>query len=298
MQVLSWNLQGNPNARQALWEYLHQRREPEMVVCLQEWGPYGAPRPQRADIDQEILTSLQGAFQVGACHITRYVSLVTLVSAGLTAHTSTAGSPAWALVCEVGQANTGSAIWRSRKTLRIVNIHQPSRVHNRTEPEREGAVEALKASLLPLFSPKPERTILVGDWNAEPHSPEMCLRARLNAGRQRMPLPASPKPGAWPAWYNPSWNLLADRAEAQGQPMGTFYYANEKWVRDKWKVFDQVLLSADLAHEWGPNWMLSVLPALSRHTPLSDGAPHADSTLRPPQPYSDHVPLHLQFPVP
>ena len=291
MQVLSWNLQGSAAARTALWDHLNALQEPEVVVCLQEWATARSPRPSWVDIDEEVKAELGGRFHVGALRISHAVSLVTLVRDTLAARPQAGGDPQRACVCHIGQAGFGRNEWTSGRELTVVNIHQPSRLHRRSLEDREDVVVSLKEALLSCLVQPVQRTVLVGDWNAEPHAPELWQVRRLNASRQRRVHGSTKKPGGWPTWYNPSWQLLSDRAEAANAPIGTYYFDKSHEVPDRWKVFDQIILSQDLAEAWDDHWRISLRPDLSLHTPLLKGAPPATAL-------SDHVPVQLSFPVP
>ncbi len=298
MQVLSWNLQGNPHARQALWAYLHQRREPEMVVCLQEWVLFKEDLPDLVLIEEEVRTETRGMFTVASSALRRRgVALVTLVREGLIAANPAALERACCVTVQQ-DPNSKAPRWLPGETspntaLHFVNVHLPSRLTAHPGAPRRHEVAQLKAGVSAQFPPgSTPNVLLIGDWNSEPFEEELWHQAELCASRERITYIQQHYGLPWRPMYNPTWRLLGDRPDddvGRRKPAGSHYFRGESTVPGRWKLYDQVIVSQDVADRWTSGWSVALVPELSGHDDLKNGAPTSKAV-------SDHLPLLATLP--
>lgn len=133
-----------------------------------------------------------------------------------------------------------------------------------------------------------KRTIVLGDFNADPFSPLMTAAPGLHAtmdkeiaGSRSRSFEGQPVE----YFYNPMWSRLGD--ESHG-PTGTFHYAKGGANQIGWHTFDQVLIRPDLlpAYESGA---LNVITAVGSTQLLLNGKVH--------KAISDHLPLLLRLEI-
>jgi endonuclease/exonuclease/phosphatase (EEP) superfamily protein YafD len=133
-----------------------------------------------------------------------------------------------------------------------------------------------------------QRTILVGDINANPFDPgvvganalhgvmtrSVALRgARTVQGQQ------------YSFFYNPMWNYFGDRSSG---PAGTYYVDRSEHISYFWNMFDQVLIRPDLLNAFR-NETLSIVTKVGGTTLVTpNGVPDRRVA-------SDHLPLLFQL---
>ncbi len=92
-----------------------------------------------------------------------------------------------------------------------------------------------------------ERTIVAGDFNANPFDPELGSTSGMHAVMTSDL--ASPEPRRlldkeYGFFYNPMWSLMGDRQD--GQPAGTYYFNGGQPHEWYWHMLDQVLVRPSL----------------------------------------------------
>jgi hypothetical protein len=88
-----------------------------------------------------------------------------------------------------------------------------------------------------------ERTIVAGDFNANPFEPELGSTSGMHAvmtSDLASPEPRRMLDQEYKFFYNPMWNLYGDRQD--GQPAGTYYFDGGQPHEWYWHMLDQVVL--------------------------------------------------------
>ncbi len=134
-----------------------------------------------------------------------------------------------------------------------------------------------------------ERTIVVGDLNANPFEAGMVSCSGLHAVMARQTAQKSRRKvegKTYPFFYNPMWSHFGD---GNRLPSGTYHYWNSTPVSYMWNMFDQVLIRPELL-DYFDDADLQIL--------TSDGATSllkADGT--PDKSISDHLPILFKLNV-
>lgn len=134
-----------------------------------------------------------------------------------------------------------------------------------------------------------QRTIVIGDFNADPFDPGICSANGFHAVMSRdvamrMQRKISPF-GNFPFFYNPTWSMFGD--ENTGPP-GSYYRASSEEFCQFWHLFDQCLVRPDLVPFLPEKSFFILSSAGDRSLVSANGTPEA----------SDHLPLLFKFELP
>lgn len=174
-----------------------------------------------------------------------------------------------------------SASWSD---LQVIAFHAADRRNAGAEYAR-GASAVLSRVEVEKYWKINHAMIIMGDFNADPYTPEVSARQGMFAVRDRLEAMRSWKSslvgGPMRPLYNPMWHLLPESSE---RPGGT-YLLNSQDQGIRWRLCDQILVSPNL---------------ISR----LDGSPEIMSKLLkttlvtrrgfPSRQYSDHLPVQLR----
>jgi hypothetical protein len=303
--LLSWNLGGQADAREAL---LNELARPECrwaVALIQEWVPYDDWSSYTADV---VTTALNAAsisdWTVAAVTTCRQHKR----RSALLVRTKHPHRPAWPIrVLKSGDHPT--SCWALLDypgpvpfKLLVSNVHGTSHRTARSSAERSGRMQTTLDELAKVQKESPTAALVAGgDWNAEPWSEELTFLSLLGAARHPAELRRTVGAQRAVPLYNPTWSLAAGRGGPD--PAGTYWWKNERGVRDRWKLFDQFLLNAPAAERWLPRGTLALAPELSGHPAVVTTGPRLPATtaaagpVKPASaaPCSDHVPVSLVF---
>lgn len=271
---MTWNLNGQQRARNALLEDLRQRQMVG-VAAIQEWVAYGTDMPSLAQLQQDVLRGTSGRFAVAVVAD----RLVVIYHVGLRV-TLPRQSPRLASVT-VADAGRWCA-------LRVVAVHARSRLYADRDEDRKYHMHELVRDIQEHWCGGP--AIVLGDFNAHPYEAELSSKSGLGAfphRREVVHFDARRQNG--PGLWNPSWRFLVD-PESDNVPAGTIYHTTTaRGV--SWCSYDQIMVSRELAAVWSSRATLQLKPQLSGHDNLRNGRPR-DSKV-----FSDHVPVELSFPL-
>ncbi|NEQ95682.1 MAG: endonuclease/exonuclease/phosphatase family protein [Cyanothece sp. SIO2G6] len=133
------------------------------------------------------------------------------------------------------------------------------------------------------------RTIVVGDFNAEPFENGMVAANGLHAVMSHSVAARGQRTlspfGSYPFFYNPMWSLYGDENDG---PPGTYYRSSSEELCQFWHMFDQVLVRPELSPHL-PRPSVKVVTEAG-DTSLVNASGHP--TL------SDHLPLLFTFGLP
>lgn len=131
------------------------------------------------------------------------------------------------------------------------------------------------------------RTLLIGDFNMNPHDQAMNLATGMNAMmtvRCASDKKTRRQQGRdYPFFYNPMWGLLGDRTPG---PAGTFYHNSGTRGMFGWNMIDQVLVRPDAIAHFDNVEILTIAGSTSLAT--ESGRPNSRIA-------SDHFPLVLRL---
>jgi len=135
-----------------------------------------------------------------------------------------------------------------------------------------------------------QRTILVGDLNANPFDAGVVSAVGLNAVMTRRLAARGARTvqrRSYPFFYNPMWRLMGDE---QPGPAGSYYYGRAEDIQYFWHTHDQVLVRPS---------MLAMLPSSGIEFVTRDGRnSFLDANGRPNQrDFSDHLPLFFRLAI-
>lgn len=135
-----------------------------------------------------------------------------------------------------------------------------------------------------------ERTILVGDLNANPFDVPVAAAHGLHAVMTRqVALKNSRKvqDKEYRFFYNPMWKHFGERSDG---PPGTYYYGSAGYVTYFWNIFDQVLIRPGLIQHF-PDQELRILTSIGSIRLLgASGLP--DKSVA-----SDHLPMLFKLDI-
>jgi len=274
MFVISWNIQGKPEARVALYQYL-EACNTVGVIFVQEWVPYGERPEDVLQVQRDVEANTGGLFTVaGINHDSRLVTIISSilraraprVSDHLLSHTIGHSTEQWG-------------------ALRIVNVHARSRAWADRDEERSYHMGQLITNLALHWKSGP--AVIAGDFNAQPYENEIVSPTQLGAFRERLEVVhQNPKPvhREGEALYNPCWSLLPD--PVSGEPAGTYFHPLKSRGL-QWYCFDQILVNSDLAEHIST---VCRLVSLGNHTPKVNGRPS-------PRSLSDHVAIQATIAI-
>ncbi len=119
-------------------------------------------------------------------------------------------------------------------------VHLHSRLYSADDEKQKIQVRKIINCIKDIERKYDNRTIVVGDFNADPYTSPMlsvdCFHSlpdRYKAKNGRMVMGEQ-----YDAFYNPMWNLYGDF----NLPPGTYYYRNSDAVNQFWYMFDQVII--------------------------------------------------------
>jgi Endonuclease/Exonuclease/phosphatase family len=175
------------------------------------------------------------------------------------------------------------SIRRLRMPLRDEVLHLPSKIHSASESQRTSCSLLARAVLEQEATVGHTRTIIVGDFNADPFEHGFVATDGLHAvmskrvARRRK---RRVEGRDFDFFYNPMWGYFGDSGN---KPCGTYYYDKAEHVNYFWHIFDQVLLRPDLLAGFSGD--LQILTTAGS-TPLldRDGRPDGENA-------SDHLPI-------
>ena len=134
----------------------------------------------------------------------------------------------------------------ARGTILLGVVHGPSRLHSE-DGDRE---EFYRHFLQNLGEVETEvghdRTLVAGDFNADPFERTMVSAAYFHAVPDRRICRKGSRmidKVERRFFYNPTWGLFGDRAK---RPPGNYYYDKSKHHRQYWHLFDQIVLRPSL----------------------------------------------------
>jgi len=132
------------------------------------------------------------------------------------------------------------------------------------------------------------RTIVVGDFNANPFAPGMVSAAGLNAVMDRTVARGGVRKvrqRIYPYFYNPMWRLMGD--DLMGPP-GSYFYSRSEDVEYFWHTFDQVLVRPELLDLFQLSTLALLTDDGSESLVNRKGRPRKASS-------SDHLPLVFEL---
>lgn len=135
--------------------------------------------------------------------------------------------------------------------LHVLVSHWPSKMHSSGLPVGDAYAHHMREAVDAILSDEPAAQILLmGDYNDEPHSPNMSYHLRSTRDREF----AVKRSGG--LLYNPFWRHLSPRCPSTtrwpSHDHGTYHYAGEM---TKWHTFDQMLFSRSMLDGKG-DWRL------------------------------------------
>jgi hypothetical protein len=132
------------------------------------------------------------------------------------------------------------------------------------------------------------RTILVGDFNANPFDPGVVSAFGLHAMMTKkiaLKRVRTVQGESCPYFYNPMWGLFGDGTPG---PAGTYYLHSSKPINHFWNMYDQVLLRPELV---GALQELRILDTDGNQSLLTAvGVPDKDGA-------SDHLPVLFRLDI-
>lgn len=157
-------------------------------------------------------------------------------------------------------------------------VHLPSKLYT-DDATRSIAAGLIMADIRAKELETDRKTIVVGDFNADPHEGAVLSVNGFHAlPDQRFAGSGRTVNGkAFDAFYNPMWNLYGDFVK----PSGTYYYNKPSANNQLWYMFDQVIMRHDLIQNFDPNSLRIITEGLA-------------SKLYRPQ-VSDHFPIKFSL---
>jgi endonuclease/exonuclease/phosphatase family metal-dependent hydrolase len=166
----------------------------------------------------------------------------------------------------------------------VCNVHLPALAPHGSKPKTVASLKEFKRDLEGYRSTAGNddvAEIILGDFNLEPHTPEMYDKQELAGNRSLQYVverEASRPKGEWyRPLYNPSWRLYG----AENSPHGTLYCTGD--VDEPWYIYDQALFSGDLVSK---AVKVELITKMGRQSLLSTGVLMPDKKIG-----SDHLPV-------
>ncbi len=187
----------------------------------------------------------------------------------------------------------------NKPAVLLVAAHQPSKFPSRSlqmqiEDAKElsaGIVEAERSTGI-------ARTLLVGDFNADPFEPGMIWAQGLHAMMtRRIATGDNPRyPGTrqtenrrYRMFYNPMWRHYGElNSVPSGSHYGTFYYGKLGRENFYWHMLDQALFRAELLTSFRDDSLEIVTQAGGISLLNSQGIPDSEN-------FSDHLPITFEL---
>lgn len=174
----------------------------------------------------------------------------------------------------------------ARQEILLVATHLPSLLHMSRESQMGEFFELSRAIREAETARGHQRTMVVGDLNANPFSDPVVSAAGMNAVMTRIVAKRDARTvqgRQYPFFYNPMWSCLGER---DGTPPGSYYYDSGEDVQHFWHTFDQVLIRPSLMDAFDDS-TLRILDSDGHESLLSaTGKPDRKGA-------SDHLPIHF-----
>lgn len=135
-----------------------------------------------------------------------------------------------------------------RPAFLLVVAHLPSKLHANDSDQLQCATELADSVRAVEARQGHQRTIIVGDLNANPFENSIVWSRGLHAAMSRDVIARlggerEVRGTGYPLLYNPMWSLLGDRTPG---PSGTYYRSPSGSVNYFWNTYDQVLLREEM----------------------------------------------------
>lgn len=130
-----------------------------------------------------------------------------------------------------------------------------------------------------------DRSIVLGDFNANPFESPMASALGMNAVISRAIAQRDPRrmfDRSYPYFYNPMWNLYGD--EPRGSAPATYYYRGSDPHELYWHMLDQVLIRPSLLSRFDFSTLDIVTAVRSTELTGAKGTPNRKR-------FSDHLPV-------
>lgn len=271
LNLLFWNINGNPRAVPLLAEAVRERNVNIAVVA------------EGAQYCGAILDSL------GAATGTGFTAAVGPVNERIAVFSR---GPVVCLhpIVESNYITVRPVQVPERKELLLAAMHGISQLEDELLDLNEEACNAAQLLREAEVKRGHRRTVAVGDFNLNPFDHGMAkakgfyaVMSQQDAERGSRRL----KHNDYPLFYNPMWSRLGDTSVG---PPGTFYRDKTSHLTYYWHTCDQVLVRPELLPSFAPE-RLCVLDRIGNTLLLDGGRPNASVA-------SDHLPvflgLHLQ----
>lgn len=127
----------------------------------------------------------------------------------------------------------------------IVGLHLPSNMHSKSDDRKEEIPYIINDVLVEERKQKTEKTLVIGDFNANPFDSELILKNMFNAVLYKEIIRkqdvVTHKKRKYKRFYNPMINYITET----NQHYGTYYYSNGIDALN-WNCYDQVLVRKEL----------------------------------------------------
>ena len=177
-------------------------------------------------------------------------------------------------------------IKKLNKEFLLMAVHLPSKMYAGEDEQRAVAAQILPEIQKAVADVKHNNVVIVGDFNANPFE-KVCINAdcfhavpNKNIAKKRK---RSVNKKEYNIYYNPMWNFFGDN----NNPNGTYYYPNSGINTYFWNIFDQVLLSPDIANNFD-NYSMKILKSIDKISLL-------DKSGIPDKKISDHLPIFFKI---
>jgi len=169
-----------------------------------------------------------------------------------------------------------------RQSLRIVALHLPSKLY-KDDGSQQGDGERLLGKIVRWETQDGDRrTVLVGDFNANPFERALLDCKSFHAmPTERLANEISRTVGGeeYLFFYNPMWRFFGD---AEGRTPGTYFWRSSSDSLPMWNVFDQVLVRPQLS---GSIVSIRIIDRFAETSLLNHlGRPDTEQ-------FSDHLPI-------
>ncbi len=177
-----------------------------------------------------------------------------------------------------------------REAILLAALHLPSKQYANGTAQLFDCIHAMDAIRKRETAVRHARTVLVGDFNANPFEPGLTSTLGFHAVMsRRIARRGSRQVGGkkYDFFYNPMWGLLGDGSPG---PPGSYYHDSTGEEAIYWHLFDQVLVRPCLLDRFD-NRDLKILSGWAGGSLLSDnGTPRKAR-------YSDHLPLFFRLSI-
>ncbi len=176
----------------------------------------------------------------------------------------------------------------AREEILLAATHQPSKLHANSIDQFVNIGSFMSAIRQMEKESGHAKTVVVGDFNANPFESGMVGTAGLHAVMSRQiaqGLKRTVENEEYDFFYNPMWGLMGDTSPG---PPGTYYYGSPRHEAFYWHTFDQVLIRPGLLDRFDHR-DIKVLTVCGDISLLSaQGVPNKRD-------FSDHLPLFFRL---